>query len=49
MPPRPRTPDLSEITHISFSKIYFLLSKASKLSPLEELLTIISLSILSAS
>ena len=49
IPPKPRIPDLSDITHISFSRIYFLLSSASNDSPFFEFLTIISLSILSAS
>ena len=33
IPPKPRTLDLSEITHIPFFNLYFLLSSASKTSP----------------
>ena len=47
--PKPRTPDLSEITHISFFNLYFLLSSASNVSSSLAFLTIISLVILSAS
>ena len=49
IPPKPKTPDLSEITHMSLFNLYFLLSSASKISPSLEFLTIISLFILSAS
>ena len=49
IPPKPKTLDLSEITHISFFNLYFLLSSPSNISPSFEFLTIISLSILSAS
>ena len=49
IPPSPNTPDWSEITHISSSREYFLLSSASKVSPFFEFLTIISLLTLSAS
>ena len=48
IPPNPRTPLLSEMTHIPLSSLYFLLSNASKFSPILEFLTIISLFILSA-
>ena len=49
IPPKPKTPDLSEITHILLSNLYSLLSSALKISFFFEFLTIISLSILSAS
>ena len=48
-PPKPSTPLLSVITHIPPSNIYFFSSRASKVSFFLEFLTIISLSILSAS
>ena len=49
IPPKPKTPELSEITHISLSRVYFLLSNAVNFSPFFEFRTIIPLSILSAS
>ena len=49
MPPKPKTPDASDITHILSPSTYFLLSSASKLSPFLEFLTIMPLLILSAS
>ena len=49
IPPRPNTPELSEITHISLSNSYSLLSSASNFSPFLEFLTMICLSILSTS